>query len=591
MAHSTHTSAQSARPNSGNIRILWTLFALFRPYRLMVTAAAFMLMLSAFIALILPMAARQVIDNFNTEDAMLLNFYFQAAIAIVVIFALSSGARYYLVTRLGERVIADIRIKIFTRMIVMSPAYFERLMTGEVLSRITTDTTLILSVISSSISWFLRNILMIVGGLVLMLITTPKLTALVFMIAPFILIPILSLGRKLRRVSSDNQSHVATLAARASESLLAVQTVQAFTHEARSSRIFGQITEQAFASARTRIMLRTIITISVVFFAFGGVLGVLWIGAVDVRSGIMSAGELVQFIIYAALVASACAALSELWSELQRAAGASERLIELMKAEDSLRDPDHPLTPKMGDIVFEDVTFNFPSRLDVVALRSVSFRIKQGETVAIVGPSGAGKSTLIQLLLRFYDPVSGRITIGGADLRDMRRAAFRRFFALMPQEHAIFAASVYENILFGRPDADFIAVQTAAKAAAAASFIEALPQGYDTQVGERGILLSGGQKQRIAIARAILRNAPVMILDEATSALDAQSEKAVQQALLKGAQQGRTTIVIAHRLATVQNADRILVMDESQIVAQGTHQKLMKENALYARLAALQFLQ
>ena len=582
-----NTPGAEDRPKSKQIGALCALLPFFAPYKAALVLAICALLLTAGVSLILPIAARRVIDGFG-DSADLVNSYFLAALGIALLFAAGSALRFYLVTRLGERVVADIRKAVFDRVIGMSPAYYETLMTGEVLSRITTDTTLILSVIGSSLSWFMRNILLLVGGLAMMLLTSAKLTGLVLLIVPVILLPILAMGRRLRALSKENQDWIAASSGKASESLLSVQTVQAFTHEAQSRRDFSDITEKSFDAARRRIRLRALMTMMIIFVVFSGVLGVLWMGAVDVRAGAMTPGVLVQFVIYAAIVASSTAALSELYTELQRAAGATQRLVELITAEDSLQDPTTPRPPTVGGIAFENVSFRYPQRLNQAALTDVSFTVAPGETVALVGPSGAGKSTVIQLVLRFFDPASGTIRFGGTDLRDMNRAAFRRHMALVPQDPVIFAASVRDNILFGRPEATQDAVIAAAMAAAADDFIANLPRGYDTFVGERGVMLSGGQKQRIAIARAILRDAPVLLLDEATSALDAQSEAAVQTALTS-LTQGRTTLVVAHRLATVKKADRILVFENGQIVAQGRHDELVAENGLYARLARLQF--
>ena len=515
-----------------------------------------------------------------------------AAILIIAgLLAVGTGLRYALVTRFGERVVADIRKAVFDRVISMSPAFYENLMTGEVLSRITTDTTLILSVVGSSMSIALRNMLIVTGGLVLMLFTSAKLTAMVLLIVPAVIVPILVLGRRLRVLSRENQDWIAASSGNASESLGAVQTVQAFTNEAASQAQFGQMTEASFDAALLRIKTRALMTIIVIFLVFAGVVGVLWMGARDVRADQMSAGALVQFVIYAVMVAGGVAALSEIWGELQRAAGATERLVELLRTQDTVQDPETDIalpTPVAGRIAFENVHFTYPARPDVQALDGINLSIDPGETVAFVGPSGAGKTTIIQLILRFYDPASGRITLDGVDLRDVSRAVFRQSVALVPQDPVIFAASARENIRFGRPDATDAEITAAAEAAAAHGFITALPDGYDSYLGERGVMLSGGQKQRIAIARAILRDAPVLLLDEATSALDAESERAVQSAVDR-LSADRTTLIVAHRLATVKKADRIVVLEAGQIVDMGTHDELVTKGGLYARLARLQF--
>jgi ATP-binding cassette subfamily B protein len=555
------------------------------------TAAIFALVLTAMISLALPLAVRRVIDNFGTADGAILDQYFLAAIAIAALLALGTGLRYALVTRLGERVVADIRKAVFDRVIGMSPSFYENIMTGEVLSRITTDTTLILSVIGSSVSIALRNLLILVGGLVLMMLTSAKLTALVLLIVPAVIIPILVLGRRLRVISRENQDWIAASSGSASEALTAVQTVQAFTHEKISRNQFSDVTEQSFDSAKRRIATRAVMTVIVIFLIFTGVLGVLWIGAKDVRGDVMSSGALIQFVIYAVMVAGAVAALSEIWGELQRAAGATERLIELLRTVDSVQDKDVSFTlakPVRGRIQFDNVVFSYPARPGVRALDNVNLVIEPGETVAFVGPSGAGKTTIIQMILRFYDPQMGRILLDGQALSDLRRDAFREHIALVPQDPVIFATSARENIRFGRPDASDAQIERAAKAAAAHEFIQSLPEGYDSPLGERGVMLSGGQKQRIAIARAILRDAPVLLLDEATSALDAESEVLVQAAV-DSLSADRTTLIVAHRLATVKKADRIIVFDAGRIVASGKHDELVSEDGLYARLARLQF--
>ncbi len=584
-------SATDEREKSKKISGLSALWPFMWPYRLLMAAAIFALVLTAMISLALPLAVRRVIDNFGSADGAILDQYFLAAIAIAALLALGTGLRYALVTRLGERVVADIRKAVFDRVIGMSPSFYENIMTGEVLSRITTDTTLILSVIGSSVSIALRNMLIFVGGLVLMMLTSAKLTALVLLIVPAVIIPILVLGRRLRVISRENQDWIAASSGSASEALTAVQTVQAFTHEKISRRQFSDVTEQSYDAAKRRIATRAAMTMIVIFLIFTGVLGVLWIGANDVRADVMSSGALIQFVIYAVMVAGAVAALSEIWGELQRAAGATERLIELLQTVDSVQDQEVPLSlakPVRGRIQFENVTFSYPARPAVKALDEVDLMIEPGETVAFVGPSGAGKTTIIQMILRFYDPQTGRILLDCHALSDLGRDAFREHIALVPQDPVIFATSARENIRFGRPDATDAQIETAAKAAAAHEFIQSLPEGYDSPLGERGVMLSGGQKQRIAIARAILRDAPVLLLDEATSALDAESEVLVQAAV-DSLSADRTTLIVAHRLATVKKADRIVVLDAGRIVASGKHDELVAEDGLYARLARLQF--
>ncbi len=587
----TDTSALAAqRTPSKRIGALRSLAPFLRPYRSTVVLAACALVLTASVSLVLPLAVRRVVDGFSAE-VNLLDSYFSAALGIAALLAVGTAVRYYLVTRLGERVVADIRRAVFDRVLGLSPAWFENILTGEVLSRITTDTTLILSVIGSSVSVALRNTLMLVGGIALLMLTSAKLTGLVLLIVPAVVVPIVVLGRRLRGLSRQSQDLLANSSGSASEALSSVQTVQAYTHEALTRAEFGAVTERSFESNLQRIGTRAVMTTIVIFLAFSGVVGVLWIGAHDVRAGLMTQGQLVQFLIYSVMVAGAAGALSEIWGELQRAAGATERLVELLQAKDSVQDPGIPLAlprPVKGALVLQDVVFRYPSRPEVSALAGVSLVVEPGQTVALVGPSGAGKSTVLQLLMRFYDPLDGKIMLDGIDLRDLNRADFRRAMALVPQDPVIFAASARDNIRFGRPDASDADVVTAAEAAAAAEFIDRLPQGYDTWLGERGVMLSGGQKQRIAIARAILRDAPVMLLDEATSALDAESERSVQLAVDRLAQ-GRTLVVVAHRLATVKRADVIVVFERGQIVAMGTHDALVAEGGLYARLARLQF--
>jgi len=583
--------AEMERERSKEIGALAALWPFMKPYGLLIALAGIALVTTAMLSLVLPLAVRRVVDNFDIADPSLLDGYFAAALGLAALLAVGTALRYYFVTRLGERVVADIRVAVFDRMISMSPAFFERILTGEVLSRITTDTTVILSVIGSSVSVALRNVLILIGGIGLMLFTSVKMSLMVLWPIPLIVFPIIILGRKVRRLSKENQDWIAQSSGDASEQLLSAQTVQAFTHESQSHGNFHRVTEQSFQAARKRITTRAILTAIVIFLAFSAIVGFLWMGAADVRAGNITVGELVQFMIYTIMVAGAVGALTEIWSELQRAAGATERLVELLNTQDAVSDPVNALPApanRRGAIEFEDVVFTYPARPGVQALDGVTFSVEPGETVALVGPSGAGKTTIIQLLLRFYDPSAGRITIDGDDLRDLDRSDFRRHMALVPQDPVIFAASARENIRFGRPEATDAEVEAAAKAAAAHDFLTALPDGYDSYVGERGVMLSGGQKQRVAIARAILRDAPVLLLDEATSALDAESERAVQSAV-DILSKDRTTLIVAHRLATVKKADRIIVFEEGKIAATGNHDDLVAQGGLYARLARLQF--
>lgn len=579
------------RSKSKRVSALKELWPFLKPYKLMILAAFIALTLTAVVSLILPLAVRRVVDTFSLGNTIILDQYFVAAIGIAGLLSIGTALRYALVTRLGERVVTDIRKAVFARVIHLSPQFFEKIMTGEVLSRITTDTTVILSVIGSSISIALRNVFILIGGMILMLLTSLKLTSLVFLIVPAILVPILVLGRRLRVISRENQDWIAASSGNASEALMAVQTVQAFSHENLTKKSFDSVAETSFSSAKKRIITRSFLTVIVIFLVFSGVVGVLWVGARDVRNELMSVGMLVQFVIYSIMVAGAVAALSEIWSELQRAAGATERLVELLNIEDTVNDPVEAVSSPSswsGEITFRDITFAYPTRADEATLSNINLEIKPGETIALVGPSGAGKSTFIQLLQRFYDPDQGVIFLDGIDIKTMNRLEFRKSIALVPQDPVIFATTVMENIRFGNPGANDEEIYEAARSAAAHDFISELPKGYSTYVGERGVMLSGGQKQRVAIARAILRNAPVLLLDEATSALDAENERSVQKAF-DHLSKGRTTIVVAHRLATVKKADKIIVLDKGKIIAHGNHHKLISEKGLYARLASLQF--
>ena len=588
---STGSRANEERETSKRIGALAALWPFVRPYRVMMGFAIVALVATATVSLVLPLAVRKVVDNFNADESNLLDQYFAMAIVVVALLAFGTGMRYALVTRLGERVVTDIRKAVFGRVINMSPAFYDNILTGEVLSRITTDTTLILSVIGASVSIALRNMLIFAGGLTMLLLTSVKLTGLLLLIVPIVALPVLTLGRRLRVLSRENQDFIAASSGNASEVLGALQTVQAFTHEMASRQTFDRVTEKSFEVAAQRINTRVLMTMIVIYMIFSGVVGVLWIGVHDIRSNAISAGELAQFVIYAILVAGSASALSEIWGELQRAAGATERLVELLQAQDTVTEPENPLDlsqPLRGEIIFDDVHFRYPARPDRLSLSQINLTIKPGETVALVGPSGAGKTTIIQLILRFYDPTSGQVRLDGVNLCDLRRDVFRNVVALVPQDPVVFAASALENIRFGNPEASDEQVYAAARAAVAHEFITQLPDGYDSYLGERGVMLSGGQKQRIAIARAILRDAPVLLLDEATSALDAESEQAVKLAV-EALSSDRTTIIIAHRLATVKKADRIVVMDKGQIVDTGTHDELVAKEGLYAHLARLQF--
>ncbi len=580
------------RPKGTSARPLRDLVPFIRPYldRLMLALVALAVAAAAMLAL--PVALRHLIDaGFTSGNAAMIDRYFLLLIGVAVVFGAFAALRFYLIMWLGERVVADIREAVYSHVIRMDPAFYEVTKTGEVLSRLTADTTLIQSIAGVGLSITLRSILTLSGGLVMLAVTSPGLTALIIVLVPLVLVPILLIGRRVRRLSRDAQDRVADTGGLAGETLNAVQTVQAFTMEPLQDARFEQAVDQAFRTAIKRIRLRALLTAVAIFAIFGAIMLVLWLGAQAVLQNEMTGGELGQFLLYALFVAGAAASLSEMWGEVQRGAGATERLMELLRAEPAVHAPEHPVefpSDGKGSIGFEQVSFSYPSRPGVLALDNLSLEIAPGETVAIVGPSGAGKSTLFQLLLRFYDPLRGRVLVDGVDIKLARPELLRMRLGVVPQETVVFGTTARENIRYGRPEATDAEIEAAARAAGADSFIERLPDGYDTFLGERGTRLSGGQRQRIAIARAILRNPPILLLDEATSSLDAESERLIQEAL-EHLMLDRTTLIIAHRLATVLKADRIAVMDNGRIIDIGTHTSLVASNKLYARLAELQF--
>jgi ATP-binding cassette subfamily B protein len=574
------------------LRPLASLLPYVRRYRWRAISALAALILAALTTLIVPVAVRRMIDfGFTARGIALIDSYFLVMIGVAAVLALSSALRYYLVTTIGERIVADLRGDVFAHLTSLSPAFFDEARTGELISRLTADTTQVKSAVGTSVSIALRNLVLFVGASAMMVVTSPRLSSFVLAAIPIIVLPLYAFGRAVRRRSRFAQDTLADASAYAAELIGAVRVLQAFTNERLGIARFRDAVERAFLAARDSIRARAILTAIAIFLVSSSVVVVLWIGAQDVLSLKITPGRLSQFILYAALAAGALGSLSEIGGEVAQASGAAERLFELLAIKPAIVRPTRPLalpTPVRGEVAFADVRFSYPTRSEVTALNGVSFRVRQGEKLAIVGPSGAGKSTIFHLLLRYYDPTGGRVTYDGMRLSDLDPAELRARIALVPQDSVMFATSVRDNIRFGRPDASDAEIVRAAEHAHAGAFIAAMPQGFDTPVGERGVTLSGGQRQRIAIARAILRDAPLLLLDEATSSLDAESETQIAAALAELMQQ-RTTIVIAHRLATVLSCDRILVMDEGRIVEEGTHQALVAAGGLYARLARLQF--
>ncbi|NMM36733.1 MAG: ATP-binding cassette domain-containing protein [Glaciimonas sp.] len=597
------STAIALKPQKSSLSTLKGLLPFLAPYKREFLLAGIALLVAAGATLAIPYAFRQMIDlGFGNAGAVVaagskniqnVDFYFLALFGVASILAIATAARFYMVSLLGERVTADIRSAVYRHVITQSPQFFETTQTGEVLSRLTADTTLIQAVVGTSISMALRNALLFVGGLGMLFVTSVKLTAIIVVLLAAVVLPIVFFGRRVRKLSRASQDRIADASAMAGEILNAMPTVQAFTHEAIEGRRFGASVEDAFDTAMQRIRTRTLMTVVAILLVFGAIVFVLWLGAHAVIQGTMSGGELGQFILYAVLVAGSIGALSEVLGEAQRAAGATERLLELLSAHSQVQSPaqPQPLPPRAAvgsALVLKDVSFHYPSRPLTESVSQLTLEIEPGETVAVVGPSGAGKTTLFQLLLRFYDPQQGQITLDGVDIKQLDLQTLRDAIGIVPQDTVIFSANALENIRYGRAGASDDEVIAAAKMAAAHEFIEQLPEGYQSFLGERGVRLSGGQRQRIAIARALLKNPPLLLLDEATSALDAESERLVQKAL-EAAMIGRTTVIIAHRLATVQRADRIIVMEDGQIVETGTHASLVALGGIYANLAALQF--
>jgi len=591
------TSANSAenpdsRPSGRGLQPLMSLMPLLSRYPGQIAGALLALLGAAAATLAIPAGVRIMLDDgFSTDNARSVDEAFLLLMGLAVALAVASATRYFFVTRLGERVTADLRAGVFGNLLNLSPQFFETVRTGEILSRLTADTTLVRVVLTSSMSVALRNSILFIGGATLAALTAPELAGMVLLAVPLIILPLIGFGRLVRGLSRTSQDRLADTGAFASEALQAIKVVQSFNHEVADRRRYGNVVEGAYRAARRHVTARALMTAVIITLGFASIVAVIWIGARAVIAGDMSGGTLGQFIIYAVMCATSLAALSEVWGEFQMAAGAAERLSELLYAKSDIAVADAPVAlpvPPEGRVNFEDVAFRYPLRPEASALEGFTLKVAPGETVALVGPSGAGKSTVFQLLLRFYDPQGGAVKIDGVDLTKADPDDFRHRIAFVPQETVVFGTSVRDNIAYGRPDASEADILAAAQAAHAHEFISEMPDGYDSLLGERGVTLSGGQRQRLVIARALLRDAPILLLDEATSALDSESEALVQDALER-LMAGRTVLVIAHRLATVTKADRIIVMDKGRIVGEGTHASLVADGGLYGRLAKLQF--
>jgi len=582
----------SSAKRSARLRPLLALAPYVARYRGRATLALISLTVAAITTLLVPVAVRRMIDlGFTPEGIARINSYFSVMIAVVAVLALASASRFYLVMTIGERIVADLRRDVFGHLMSLSPAFFDSSRSGELISRLTADTTQIKSAVGASVSIALRNFMLFVGATTMMVITSPRLSGLVLLAIPVIVLPLVAFGRWVRRLSRNAQDSLADATAYASELVGAIRTVQAYTGELMANARFGGEVEQAYDAARNSTRARAVLTAIIIFIVFTSVVVILWTGSNDVETGLITAGRLGQFVLYAAFAATGLGQLSEVWGEVSAASGAAERLFEILRVKSQIMAPASPRAlpePARGDVGFDNVTFAYQTRPDTLVVDGVSLSVRAGEKNAIVGPSGAGKSTLFHLLLRFYDPASGTISLDGVPIKSADPGEVRRRIALVPQESVVFAASARDNIRFGRPEASDVEVERAADLAHASEFIRRLPGGFDAPLGERGVTLSGGQRQRIAIARAILRDAPLLLLDEATSALDAESETLVQTAL-EELMRHRTTLVVAHRLATVLSCDRLMGLDQGRIVEQGTHASLVAAGGLYARLARLQF--